>query len=604
MIIKVTDNKSIHATLLYNQRKVEMNDASILFANKLFVSGPEDVVESLEKQFQIFCPHGTKIKEPVLHISINPPPNMVCDDYQLEAYARFFLERMELNDQPFIVYKHNDIDRPHLHIVTTHVDKTGKALIHNGDTQQAFLEWREKNFSPVISFGKHKGTLISDLPQDYIEWMREQKEKKDNAKKVLAVLDNNVPNNWREATKFGFKPIRIQACSRLRTMRIRQEMLETFPELKQALDELSVSKKTRKAYVFQSDDNIKVDYRKGNLRSRLRQALMLVHAKYNFTSIGEYNAILQLYNIQAKPVMTDKRGNPAEGMVYVITDSEGKELSTPLKGSDLDRKLFTGKAVNQLFKDNKRKWSLKYRTGKKGPLLSGKREYCEGLNRKQQRLKSRVLNAMRFAKSIEDLTNLLRKNSISLCLRYTDEGRLYGVSFVDKTQEISMNGSRLDELFSAQNMEGWAQETERRRLFINEAMCDALFLRSLRRIRKLVYGELKDPESHAARVKERLAEQGITLIKLNEKQLYYYDTRSGIIVSPDDVNRKFSIDDFDDWKARINELNYIHEERRSTLASGIVDELLADDFDRSAIDASKDTALHNKFKRQMRQKRH
>lgn len=215
----------------------------------------------------------------------------------------------------------------------------------------------------------------------------------------------------------------------------------------------------------------------------------------------------------------------------------------------------------------------------------------------------RVLNAMQFSKSVNDLTKLLEKNSISLSLRYNEEGRLYGVTFVDRVQEIAINGSRLHELFSANNIEEWIRHNGTKKQYTVEARSDTLYKRSLSRVRKLVYAELKNQSSNASKAKEYLESQGVILVRLKERQHYYYDTWNGIIINPDDVNRKYSFDDFDQWQSRINELNYLHSQRNSNLALDVVEELLSDEFDRSVIDASKDTALHNKFKRQMKQKR-
>ena len=41
--------------------------------------------------------------------------------------------KMGYGDQPYVVFKHEDIDRHHLHIVSINVDKNGKKLDHNND---------------------------------------------------------------------------------------------------------------------------------------------------------------------------------------------------------------------------------------------------------------------------------------------------------------------------------------------------------------------------------------------------------------------------------------------------------------------------------------
>ena len=58
----------------------------------------------------------------MLHISINPHPDDVLTDTELQEIAREYLDRLGYGNQPYMVYKHEDIDRHHLHIVTINVD--------------------------------------------------------------------------------------------------------------------------------------------------------------------------------------------------------------------------------------------------------------------------------------------------------------------------------------------------------------------------------------------------------------------------------------------------------------------------------------------------
>ena len=41
---------------------------------------------------------------------------------------REYLEKLGFGNQPYLVFKHEDIDRHHLHIVTVNVDENGKRL--------------------------------------------------------------------------------------------------------------------------------------------------------------------------------------------------------------------------------------------------------------------------------------------------------------------------------------------------------------------------------------------------------------------------------------------------------------------------------------------
>lgn len=68
-------------------------------------------------------------------------------------------------------------------------------------------------------------------------------------------------------------------------------------------------------------------------KQAMRDILQMVTTHYNFTSFQEYNAILREYNVLAD------RGTPGSatyengGLVYRVTDDEGKKKSAPVKAS-------------------------------------------------------------------------------------------------------------------------------------------------------------------------------------------------------------------------------------------------------------------------------
>lgn len=67
--------------------------------------------------FLTFLPPQMKIEKPVVHISLNPHPEDVLTDIELQNIAREYLEKLGFGNQPYLVFKHEDIDRHHLHIV-------------------------------------------------------------------------------------------------------------------------------------------------------------------------------------------------------------------------------------------------------------------------------------------------------------------------------------------------------------------------------------------------------------------------------------------------------------------------------------------------------
>ena len=73
----------------------------------------------------------------VFHASLNPSPEDRLTDKQLREIAQEYMERMGYGNQPYIVFKHKDISREHLHIVSLRVDEQGRKLPHDFEARRS-----------------------------------------------------------------------------------------------------------------------------------------------------------------------------------------------------------------------------------------------------------------------------------------------------------------------------------------------------------------------------------------------------------------------------------------------------------------------------------
>ena len=64
----------------------------------------------------------------VFHCSLNPHPDEKLSDETLTQIAKEYMEALGYGSQPYIVFKHNDITREHIHIVSLRVDSEGKKI--------------------------------------------------------------------------------------------------------------------------------------------------------------------------------------------------------------------------------------------------------------------------------------------------------------------------------------------------------------------------------------------------------------------------------------------------------------------------------------------
>lgn len=332
MVAKISIGSSLYGALAYNSEKINREEGRLLGANKIILPADGQIdIGRIAENFREFMPMMGRTKKPILHISLNPHPDDKLTDQDFEILAREYLEKLGFGEQPFIIYKHEDIDRHHIHIVTVNVNEQGKRL------NQDFLFRRSKK-------------ITTELEEKY---------------------------NLHKAQREKITP----------DMPIR-----------------------------------KVDP-SGDIKRQVANAVKMVGMRYKFQTLGEYNAVLSLYNIRCE--QTDGRVNGREyhGLVYFATDDEGKVIANPFKASRLG-KFASRTAVEGRFERAKDKIDT-------------------------DPTKRKVADVLDRATDKADFTAKLKECGIDVVFRYTDEGRIYGVTLIDHNAMTVLNGSRLGKQFSA-----------------------------------------------------------------------------------------------------------------------------------------------------------
>ena len=159
MVAKINSGSSLYGALSYNQEKVNQKHAKVIFTNRMIE--PKDGIYGIGACMRSFEPYllaNRKTEKLVLHISINPDPKDFLTDEQLSSVAQQYMDKMGYGDQPFIVYKHEDIERRHIHIVSLRVDETGKKLDHNFERKRSMdiCRWLEQEYGLVVADKKQR----------------------------------------------------------------------------------------------------------------------------------------------------------------------------------------------------------------------------------------------------------------------------------------------------------------------------------------------------------------------------------------------------------------------------------------------------------------
>ena len=175
----------------------------------------------------------------------------------------------------------------------------------------------------------------------------------------------------------------------------------------------------------------RVQYGKAESKKAINSVLNKVLFDYKYSSLPELNAVLNLYNVHADRGTEESRVFKNNGLLYKILDQNSKPIGVPIKASDFYIRP-TLKFLQEKFKTN-----------------DAEKESC----------KKYVKNAIKLAFfrenifSPEKLSKMLERVSIHMILRKSNEGQLYGITYVDHTTKSVFNGSSLGKEFSAKGIQ-------------------------------------------------------------------------------------------------------------------------------------------------------
>ncbi len=147
----------------YNEKKVKEGQAELILAKGY--PKESSLLNFHEKlnRLQKLADLNTRADTHCLHVSLNFDPTEQLINDKLKAIAENYMQGIGFGNQPFLVYQHNDAAHPHIHIVSTNIQKDGKRIsIHNLGRVQS--EGARKEIE--ISFGLIKA---SDRQQKHLQ---------------------------------------------------------------------------------------------------------------------------------------------------------------------------------------------------------------------------------------------------------------------------------------------------------------------------------------------------------------------------------------------------------------------------------------------------
>jgi hypothetical protein len=336
MIAKIGRGSNLYGALAYNQLKVEKENGQILFPNKMIeTANGHYSIAQLAQSFEPYLIANRNTEKPTLHISLNPDPKDNVRDEKFKLIAQEYMQELGYGEQPFVVFKHTDIDR--IHIVSVCVDEEGKKISDKFEKRRSMNICRE--------------------------------------------IEN----------KYGLLP---------------------------------AMEKKHKQY---NEIFCPVKYQTGDIKSQIASVVRYLPKYYRFQTLGEYNALLSLFNIATEKIESELQGKIKKGLLYFPLNEKGEKAGHPIKAS-----LF-GKNAGIL-------------------ALEGHfEESKEALKKHPAKLsiKASVAIAFQSTNNEKNFKKQLAEQGVNVIVRRNDTGRIYGITFIDHNSRTVWNGSRLELAFAA-----------------------------------------------------------------------------------------------------------------------------------------------------------
>ena len=293
MIARITSGNFIKGAVAYNEEKVAEGEASAIDMRN-FDDEVADSAEAVAKMM-MQCTKATSnnnsrvvIKKPVFSCSLNLNQvdldrlKAVRDERGEEAENEFYRELaarymkgMGYGSQPYIVYKHEDIERTHIHIISIRVDRNRRKI--NDSNEKLRSERVRKEIAQVMGLSDEGERKTKDLSAEEMGKLSRKRSdyiaKSGSAIEQLARLD--------------------------------------------AGDASTLNK----------------------LKHKISNILKFVDENYKPKNMNEYNRILSQFNIRCNRIDTlDKDGRRINGCQFGAVDSKGNFVTHLIRGGQINDK--------------------------------------------------------------------------------------------------------------------------------------------------------------------------------------------------------------------------------------------------------------------------
>lgn len=138
MVARINTGKSISKALNYNEQKVKQGKAEMIATSGFLKDASRLSYYDKVKLFEKYQSLNNNVGTNTLHASLNFDPSEKLTNENLVEIADAYMDKIGFVQQPYLVYRHYDSAHPHIHIVSTNIQKDGNRLsMHNMGRNQS-----------------------------------------------------------------------------------------------------------------------------------------------------------------------------------------------------------------------------------------------------------------------------------------------------------------------------------------------------------------------------------------------------------------------------------------------------------------------------------
>ena len=190
------------------------------------------------------------------------------------------------------------------------------------------------------------------------------------------------------------------------------------------------SRKKQSPALINAIDAEKIKYGAIDSMRAIGSVLSAVIPHYKYTTLGELNAVLNLYNVKAERGKENSKMFQNKGLIYQILDENKKTVGVPIKASSF----YSKPTLSRL--------EINFTASKTSRMI----------NMKRTRNAVDLLLLKYPSLTLSQLETRLANQGITAVVRKNEQGLIYGMTYIDHNTKCVFNGSSLGPGYAAKGL--------------------------------------------------------------------------------------------------------------------------------------------------------